>query len=62
MRDHSAWPLPLSDIFDFLPDPVRDHGLRAAHPRPLVSPGKRSGPAVRFLSYVTGGRLALSRA
>ena len=34
---------------DFAPDPVRDHGLRAAHPRPLVSLGKRSGrPFVAF--------------
>ena len=34
---------------DFAPDPVRDHGLRAAHPRPLVSLGKRSSrPFVAF--------------
>ena len=32
----------LSLALDFVPDPVRDHGLRAAHPRPLVSLGKRS--------------------
>ena len=31
--------LPLS----FAPEPVRAHGLRAAHPRPLVSLGKRPG-------------------
>ena len=31
--------LPLS----FAPDAVRSHGLRAAHPRPLVSLGKRPG-------------------
>ena len=31
--------LPLS----FAPEPVRSHGLRAAHPRPLVSLGKRPG-------------------
>ena len=28
---------------DFAPEPVRSHGLRAAHPRPLVSLGKRPG-------------------
>ena len=34
---------------DFAPDPVRDHGLRAVHPRPLVSLGKRSSrPFVAF--------------
>ena len=34
---------------DYAPDRVRAHGLRAAHPRPLVSPGKRSGrPFVSF--------------
>ena len=27
----------------FAPEPVRTHGLRAAHPRPLVSFGKRPG-------------------
>ena len=27
----------------FAPEPVRTHGLRAAHPRPLVSLGKRPG-------------------
>ena len=32
---------------DFAPDPVRAHGLRAAHPRPLVSMGKRAGRPFR---------------
>ena len=39
--------LPLS----FAPEPVRTHGLRAAHPRPLVSLGKRTGQP--FTSYRT---------
>ena len=39
----------LSLPLDFAPEPVRDHGLRAAHLRPLVSPGKRAGrPFVSF--------------
>ena len=36
---------------DYAPDPVRNHGLRAAHPRPLVSLGKRPGRA--FASFRT---------
>ena len=35
----------------FAPEPVRLHGLRAAHPRPLVSHGKR--PGVPFTSWRT---------
>lgn len=38
------------------PDPVRDHGLRAAHPRPLVSLGKRPGQA--FSSWRTSPKKA----
>ena len=33
----------LSLPLDYAPESVRSHGLRAAHPRPLVSPGKRPG-------------------
>ena len=42
-------PAQLSLALDFAPEPVRDHGLRAAHLRPLVSLGKRAGrPFVSF--------------
>ena len=36
---------------DFAPEAVRRHGLMAAHPRPLVSHGKRPGQA--FVSFRT---------
>ena len=41
---------------DFVPDPVRDHGLRAAHVYPLV--GRRIGPSKTFWS----GRVPANRA
>ena len=41
---------------DFVPDPVRDHGLRAAHVYPLV--GRRTGPGKTFWS----GRVPANRA
>lgn len=41
---------------DHAPAPVRDHGLRAAHPRPLVSMGKRPGRP--FKSFRTSPRRA----
>ena len=37
----------LSLTLDFAPDPVRAHGLRAAHPLPLVSFGKQAGKPFR---------------
>ena len=40
------------------PTPVRGHGLRAAHPRPLVSLGKRSGRP--FTSFRTSPKKAWS--
>ena len=40
----------------FAPAPVRAHGLRAAHPRPLVSPGKRLGQP--FTSFRTSPQKA----
>ena len=46
----------LSLPLDFAPDPVLAHGLRAAHPRPLVSPGKRKGRP--FRSWRTSPRKA----
>ena len=45
MADSPQLSLPL----DFAPESVRAHGLRAAHPRPLVSHGKRLGRA--FTSF-----------
>ena len=46
----------LSLPLDFAPDPVRAHGLRDAHPRPLVSFGKRKGRPVT--SFRTSPRKA----
>ena len=46
----------------FAPVPVRTHGLRAAHPHPLVSLGKRPSPAVLILPHDAGEGVALSRA
>ncbi len=43
---------------DLAPAPVRSHGLRAAHPRPLVSLGKRPGRP--FTSWRTSPQRAWS--
>lgn len=43
---------------DHAPAPVRQHGLRAAHPRPLVSMGKRPGKP--FTSFRTSPKKAWS--
>ena len=49
-------PAQLELPLDSAPDAMRDHGLRAAHPRPLVSLGKREGRP--FRSYRVSPRSA----